>query len=70
MVLLEMCLETAYSSPEDLWKSLELTCNRIDKEQIVLVTLFTSSTKVQASLEVNNKCDIPDVTLYTEIFLA
>lgn len=60
----------AYSSPEDFWKSLELMCNGIDKEQIVLVTLFTSSTKVQASLDVNNKWDILDVTFYTEIFLA
>lgn len=45
-------------------------CNGVDKEKIVLVTLFISCTKVQGSLEVNNGCDIIDVTLYTEIFLA
>lgn len=45
-------------------------CNGVDKEKIVQVTLFIPRTKVQASLEVNNGCDIIDVTCYTEIFLA
>lgn len=45
-------------------------CNRVHKEKIIPVTLFISCTKVQASLEVNNSCDIIDVTFCLEIFLA